>query len=56
MTMSIKQLNKSKTPIVKVNKALDKLAEKVLFPEKLEQANRILKTVGLPKKVKSHNR
>ena len=49
MTMTIKQLNKSKTPIVKINKALDKLANKVLFPEKLEEANRILKKVGLPK-------
>ena len=27
---------------VKVNKELDKLSEKVLFPEKLEQANKIL--------------
>lgn len=47
--MTIKELNKSKTPIVKINKTLDKLAEKVLFPDKLEEANRILKTVGLPK-------
>ena len=48
--MTIKQLNKSKTPIVKINKTLDSLAVKVLFPEKLEEANRILKTVSLPKK------
>lgn len=47
--MTIKQLNKSKTPIVKINSALDKLSGKVLFPDKLEEANRILKTVGLPK-------
>lgn len=53
--MTIKELNKTKTPIVKINKALDKLAEKVLFPEKLEEANNILKTIGLPK-TKSHNR
>jgi len=57
MTMTIKQLlNKSKTPIVKINKALDKFADKVLFPDKLEEANRILKTVGLPKSKKSHSR
>lgn len=49
MTMTIKQLNKSKTPIVKINKALDKLAEKNLFPEKLKEANKTLKKVGLPK-------
>lgn len=48
--MTIKELNKSKTPIVIINKDLDKLAKKVLFPEKLKEANRILKTVGLPKK------
>lgn len=47
--MTIKELNKSKTPIVKINKTLDKLSRKVLFPEKLEEANHILKTVGLPK-------
>jgi hypothetical protein len=49
MTVSIKQLNKSKTPIVKINDKLDKLAEKVLFPEKLKRANATLKRVGLPK-------
>jgi len=53
--MTIKELNKSKTPIVKINKALDKLSKKVLFPEKLEDANDILKTVGLPK-IKKANR
>lgn len=54
--MTVKELNKSKTPIVKINKTLDKLSAKVLFPEKLEEANRILKTIGLPKTKKSHNR
>lgn len=47
--MTIKQLNKSKTPSVKINKALDKLAGKNLFPTKLEEANRTLKKVALPK-------
>ena len=51
--MTIKQLNKSKTPIIKINKSLDKLADKILFPDKLKEANRVLKTVGLPK---THNR
>ena len=45
----IKKLNQSKTPIVIINKKLDAHAEKVLFPEKLEDANRTLKQVGLPK-------
>ena len=47
--MTIKQLNKSKTPIVKINKSLDKLADKILFPDKVKEANRVLKTIGLPK-------
>jgi hypothetical protein len=54
--MTIKELNKSKIPIVKINKTLDKLAEKVLFPDKVEEANHILKRVGLPKTKISHQR
>lgn len=33
----------------RVNKDLDKYAGKVLFPEKLAEANKILKNVKLPK-------
>ena len=47
--MTIKQLNKTKTPIVRINRKLDKLAGKVLFPEKVKEANETLKKVGLPK-------
>jgi len=47
--MNIKDLNKSKLPIVKIDNNLDKYIGKVLFKKKLEQANKILKTVGLPK-------
>lgn len=54
--MTVKELNKSKTPIVKINKTLDKLSAKVLFPEKLEEANRNLKTTGLPKTKTSNHR
>lgn len=53
--MIAKDLNKSKTPIVKINKTLDKLAKKVLFPDKLEEANHILKTVALPKSNQQSN-
>jgi hypothetical protein len=49
MGLSIKELNDSKTPIVKINKSLNQMAQKVLFPQKVEEANRLLKTVGLPK-------
>jgi hypothetical protein len=51
--MTIKKLNRFKTPIVKINKTLDKFNEQVLFPDKLKEANQVLKTVGLPKTKKS---
>ena len=47
--MNIKDINKKKTPPVKIEKSLGKLKDKVLFKDKLEKANQILKTVGLPK-------
>ncbi|MCB0397339.1 MAG: hypothetical protein KDD36_11825 [Flavobacteriales bacterium] len=47
--MKIKDLNKKKVPIVKVDKTLNKFSDKVLFPEKLEKANEMLRTRGLPK-------
>jgi len=47
---TIKKLNKSKTPIVKIDKSLEKLRSKNLFPEKLVKANEVIARVGLPKK------
>ena len=49
MSTKIRDLNKSKVPVIAFDKELDKLNDKVLFPEKLEKANRILKEVGLPR-------
>jgi hypothetical protein len=46
--MNIKELNKKKVPIVKIDQSLNKYSEIVLFPDKLEKANEMLKTVGLP--------
>ncbi len=46
--MTIEQLNKAKTPIVKIDKSLEKFQGKILFPEKLAQANKTLAKVGLP--------
>ena len=43
------ELKKRKIPIVKIDNSLDKFDEKVLFPEKLEKANEMLKKIGLPK-------
>ena len=50
--MTIKELNKAKLPIVKIDKKLDKLAGKTLFPEKLKDANEVLSSAGLPKSQK----
>ena len=46
--MKIEHLNVNKIPIVKINKRLEKFKGRVLFPEKLEQANKTLAKVGLP--------
>ncbi len=42
-------LKKRKIPIVKIDKSLNKYDEIVLFPEKLDKANEILRKIGLPK-------
>ena len=47
---TIEKLNQRKTPIVKIDKSLEKLRGKNLFPEKLEKANEVIARVGLPKK------
>ncbi len=46
--MTIKELNKRKTPIVIIDNSLEKFKGKVLFPEKLAKANEVLKKIGLP--------
>jgi len=43
------ELKKRKIPIVKIDKSLNKYDDIVLFPDKLEKANEMLKKVGLPK-------
>ncbi len=47
--MNIEELNKAKIPIVKINKKLEKLRGKVLFPKKVEIADKLLKNAKLPK-------
>jgi hypothetical protein len=47
--MKIEDINRSKIPVVRIDKSLDSLANKVLFPEKVKLANRLLKNVSLPK-------
>ena len=51
--MNIKGIDIQKKPIVVIDKSMDFYNNKVLFPEKLEKANEMLKKVGLPKVMKS---
>ncbi len=53
--MNIKELNKSKLPIVRIDNDLEQYADKVAFPDKLEKANKVLNSVGLPKTRKIKN-
>jgi hypothetical protein len=41
-------LNKAKIPVVKINKKLETLRGKELFPDKLEMANNLLTKAKLP--------
>lgn len=50
--MSIEDLNKAKIPVVKIDKKLEKLRGKVLFPEKLELANKLLSKAKFPEPIK----
>jgi hypothetical protein len=52
--MNVKDLNTKKKPVILIDKSLDFFNDKVLFPEKLEKANEMLKKVGLPKMDKTH--
>ena len=47
--MTIKELNKTKVPIVKIDKSLNNIKDMKLFQHKIDEANEILKSVGLPK-------
>jgi len=38
-----------KTPVVRIDKSLNKYDDVILFPDKLEKANEMLRRVGIPK-------
>ena len=46
---TIEKLNQNKIPLVRIDKSLEKLRGKNLFPEKLAKANEVIARVGLPK-------
>lgn len=43
---------RARLPVIRIDKSLDKYKDIVLFPEKVEQAKKTLKKVGLPKNMK----
>ena len=43
------EIKKRKIPIVRLDKSLNKYDDKILFPDKLEKANEMLRKIGLPK-------
>lgn len=47
---TVQELNKSRIPIVRIDHTLDQYRDKILFPEKLDKANKMLKGVKLPSK------
>jgi len=46
--MNINEIDTIKKPIILIDESLDFYSGKVLFPEKLAKANKMLKEVGLP--------
>ncbi len=47
--MQVKEINKRKVPIVKIDKSLEKHKDMHLFQDKVDGANEMLRKVGLPK-------
>ena len=43
------EIKKRKIPIVRMDKSLNKYDNAILFPDKLEKANEMLRRIGLPK-------
>ncbi len=51
--MTIREHNRKKTPIIKIDKSLEKYRKQPIFQDKLDKANEVLGRVGLPKKKKA---
>ena len=46
---TIKELNDKKIPIVRIDNTLEKYKTMPVFQDKVDKANEMLRTVGLPK-------
>jgi hypothetical protein len=53
--MPKKKTNKLAPGDIRIDKSLNKYQDQNLFPEKLAEANRFLKTYGLPKELQKDN-
>ena len=51
--MKIKDINTKKSPVVIIDKSLEKYKKQPLFQEKVDKANEIIRKVGLPKPKKN---
>jgi len=47
--MNIKELNKKKVPIIRIDHSLEKFKDMPIFQDKVDKANAMLRTIGLPK-------
>lgn len=45
----LQELNEKKIPIIRIDNSLEKYKSMPIFQEKVDKANEMLKTVGLPK-------
>ncbi|MBI5914744.1 MAG: hypothetical protein HY842_05160 [Bacteroidetes bacterium] len=52
----ITEIKQRKVPIVRVDESLNQYDDKILFPDKLEKANEMLRKVGLPKQLTTNER
>jgi hypothetical protein len=46
---TIKEVNEKKIPILKIDNSLEKYVKMPIFQDKVDKANEMLRTVGLPK-------
>ncbi len=46
---TVQELNEKKIPIIRIDNSLEKYKSMPVFQEKVDKANEMLKTVGLPK-------
>jgi hypothetical protein len=46
---TINEINKRKIPIIRIDNSLERFKKMPIFQDKVDMANEVLRTVGLPK-------